>query len=129
MGSCICSTERLWHSVMHVKHLNCLSEDETHICMFLLESHNAKYNIEIVCCNTCNNQYVTNKYDFSFTIMSIWINKFTIPATQYGLPIYFFLKFWWKTSSKIPAKLCYFRVVYSMHCYKTVMYSANKLYQ
>lgn len=74
MGICICSTERLWHSVMHVKHLNCLSEDETHICMFLLESHNAKYNIEIVCCNTCNNQYVTNKYNFSFTI---WVFELT----------------------------------------------------
>lgn len=33
----------------------CFSEDETYICMFLLESYDVKYNIEIVCCNICNN--------------------------------------------------------------------------
>lgn len=55
MGFCICSIEWFWYFVMYVKYLNCFSEDETYICMFLLESYNVKYNIEIVCCNICNN--------------------------------------------------------------------------
>lgn len=104
----------------------CLSEDETHICMFLLESHDAKYNIEIVCCNTCNNQYVTNKYNFSFTI---WVFELTNLQSLHSMDLqYIFFSNFDEKPSKIPAKLCYFRVVYSMHCYKTVMYSANKLY-